>query len=97
MGLGVLFGWVFFVCLGGMEKEMKWVEAPLKEERLGLSVCSAAWFLVMFSIRFKKKAGGRIHSFSCSGEGDVWPGPFSTWRCSGSYNAMMSGARLVPA
>lgn len=47
----------------------------------------------------KKKKVGKIPSFSHLGEGDVWPGPFSTWmhtsQRSAGFDAMMFGDRLL--
>jgi len=75
---------------------MEWVGAPFKEKRLALRVCSVSRSLVMFGIKIK----WGFPSFSRLGEGAAWPGPFSTWmhspRCSGFYNVMMFGARLLP-
>lgn len=72
---------------------MKWVGAPLQEERL--RVCSTFWSLVMCSV--KNNRG--FPSLSCSGEGGEWPGPFRTLmhsaQCSRSYNVMTSGALLM--
>lgn len=91
------FVWVgFFVCLGGVEREMKWVEAPFKEKRLGLSVCSASWSLVMFSIRLKKR-GGEDPFFFLLRRGRCVVRSFQHLGVLGELNAMMSGAWLVPA